>query len=157
MGGYAARRIEPGRRRTWGLNGNQMPRAAHGEAARSPRSGRGSALRADVVYVCAFCSAAFAIGRPAASNCRIDATIQAVQRVEALWTKILGVLLILLGLTLFGSPQVAYTRRETVIHTQTTDITAKRQKTTTVPRLVSVLIIGAGVLAFVYASKSRQQ
>ena len=83
--------------------------------------------------------------------------IQDVQRVEALWTKILGVLLILLGLTLFASPQVTYTRRETVIHTQTTDITAKRQKTITVPRPVSVLIIGAGVLAFVYASRSRQQ
>jgi hypothetical protein len=87
----------------------------------------------------------------------MHATIQDVQRAEALSMKILGILLILLGLTLFGAPQVTYTRRETVIHTQTTDLTAKRQKTTTVPRAVSVLIIGAGVLAFVYASKSRQQ
>jgi hypothetical protein len=83
--------------------------------------------------------------------------MQDVHRVEAVWTRILGVLLILLGLTLFALPRVSYTARETVIHTQTTDVTAKRQKTITVPLPVSGLIIGLGVLALIYAGRGSRQ
>jgi len=80
-----------------------------------------------------------------------------VHRVETLWTRTLGVLLILLGLVLFASPRVIYTRRETVIHTQTTDITAKRQESITVPRPISLLLIAAGTTALILASKKPPQ
>jgi uncharacterized membrane protein HdeD (DUF308 family) len=42
--------------------------------------------------------------------------MEEMHRVEAIWIKIVGVLVILLGLLLFASPQVTYTRRERVIH-----------------------------------------
>ena len=35
---------------------------------------------------------------------------------EAIWIKIVGALVILLGLLLFASPQATYTRRQRVIH-----------------------------------------
>ena len=72
---------------------------------------------------------------------------------RALWTKILGVLLILLGLMLLASPWVTYTRREKAIQTPTTNVTVKREKNVIVPRPVSVLIILLGVLALVHASR----
>jgi uncharacterized membrane protein len=80
-----------------------------------------------------------------------------MQRAEALWLKIIGVLLVLLGVTLLASPQITYTKRETVIHTGSTDITAKRQKTVVVPRPVAALIIGAGLMGFVLASRKSPQ
>ncbi len=88
---------------------------------------------------------------------RIRATIQDVDRALALWTKILGVLLILLGLMLLASPWMTYTRRETVIHTPTTNVMVKREKNIIVPRSVSLLIMGLGVLALVYASRRSRQ
>jgi len=79
-----------------------------------------------------------------------------VQRAEALWMKIIGVLLILLGLTLFASPRINYHAREKVIHTGSIDITANRQKTVVIPRVVASLIVGAGVFALVLAMRKRQ-
>jgi uncharacterized membrane protein YidH (DUF202 family) len=79
-----------------------------------------------------------------------------MQRTEALWGKILGVLLIVLGITVFASPEISYTRRETVIHTQQTDVTAKRQKILVVPRPVAVLVVGVGIMALVLSSGKRQ-
>jgi hypothetical protein len=38
--------------------------------------------------------------------------VPAVQRAEAVWLRILGVLLILLGLALLASPEITYTTRE---------------------------------------------
>ncbi len=79
-----------------------------------------------------------------------------MQRAEALWMKIIGVLLILLGLTLFASPRINYHAREKVIHTGSIDITANRQKTVVIPRVVASLIVGAGVFALVLAMRKRQ-
>jgi hypothetical protein len=56
--------------------------------------------------------------------------------------RIVGVLLILLGLTLFASPRITYTKMEEIPHTR---FAVKRQKTIVIPRPVAVLIIGAGV------------
>ena len=70
--------------------------------------------------------------------------------------KILGLSLMLLGLVLLASPQITYTSRETVIHTQSTDVTAKRRKTLIVPRPAAALVIGAGLLAIILASRKRQ-
>ena len=78
-----------------------------------------------------------------------------VQRAEVLWMKIIGVLLILLGLTLFASPRITYHVREKVIHTGSIDVTANRQKTVVVPRVVASLIVGVGAIVLVLASRKR--
>jgi uncharacterized membrane protein YdcZ (DUF606 family) len=80
-----------------------------------------------------------------------------VQRAEGVWMRIIGILLVLLGLTLLASPLVTYGTREKVIDTESVDVTAKRQKTVVVPRVVSVLVIGAGVLVFVLGSRRPQE
>lgn len=77
-----------------------------------------------------------------------------MHKVEALWTKILSVLLILLGLMLFASPQIPYTTREELPHTA---FKVKREKTIVIPRPVSVAIIAAGVAALILASRSPRQ
>src|SRR5439155_6514987 len=85
-----------------------------------------------------------------------SASMRDVQRAEVLWMKIIGVLLILLGLTLFASPRITYHVREKVIHTGSIDVTANRQKTVVVPRVVASLIVGAGAIVLVLASRKRQ-
>jgi len=77
-----------------------------------------------------------------------------VHRVEAIWTKILGVLLILLGRVLFASPYVQYSTRE---HLGNTPLSVRREKSFAVPRLVSVVIIAAGIVALVLASRKPRQ
>lgn len=74
-------------------------------------------------------------------------------RAETIWLKIIGVLLILLGLTLIASPRINYTAKEKVVHTQSTDIIVKRQKTVEVPRPIGGLIVAGGVIALIFASK----
>ena len=44
-----------------------------------------------------------------------------MSRAETLWLRIIGVLLILLGLTLFVSPSINYRTREKIIHTRNAD------------------------------------
>ena len=70
--------------------------------------------------------------------------------------RIVGVLLILLGLILFVSPQVRYSSKEKIAHTGSLEITAKRQKVVVVPRPVSFLIVGAGVMLIIFASRKSQ-
>jgi uncharacterized membrane protein HdeD (DUF308 family) len=77
-----------------------------------------------------------------------------VHRVEALWTKILGVSLILLGLMLFVSPYISYTTRENISHTP---LKVKREKTITIPPLVSILIIAAGIATLILATRSPRR
>ena len=79
-----------------------------------------------------------------------------MQRAEALWLKITGVLLILLGLVLFASPRVSYHTREKVVHTGSLDVTAKRQKTVVIPRAVALLAIAAGVGALILGSRKPE-
>ena len=79
-----------------------------------------------------------------------------VQPAEALWTKIIGVLLILLGLALFASPRISYHAKEKVIHTGSIDVTANRQKTVVIPRVAASLIVGAGVIVLVLAIRRPQ-
>jgi hypothetical protein len=77
-----------------------------------------------------------------------------VQRAEAIWAKIVGVLLILLGLTLLVSPYVHYSTRE---HLRNTPLSVNREKNFEVPRPVSVVIIAAGIGALILASRKPQQ
>ena len=83
--------------------------------------------------------------------------MQDVKRAEAVWMRIIGILLVLVGLTLLASPLITYRTREKVIHTDSVDISAKRQKTVVIPRAFSVLTIGAGILVFVLGSKKPQE
>jgi hypothetical protein len=77
-------------------------------------------------------------------------------RAEVLWLKIIGVLLILLGMVLFASPTVTYTTREKVVNTGSLDVTAKRQKAVVIPRPVSVLTVGVGLIVLVIAKRKPQ-
>jgi hypothetical protein len=62
----------------------------------------------------------------------------------------------LVGLTLFASPRITYLTKEKVIHTDSIDGTAKRQRTVMIPRIVAVLTIGVGVIILVVASRKLQ-
>ena len=79
-----------------------------------------------------------------------------MSRAEALWLKIIGVLLILLGLVLFASPRVSYNTREKLVHTGSLEVTAKRQKTVVIPRAVALLTIAAGIGTLILAGRNRQ-
>ena len=79
-----------------------------------------------------------------------SATIRDVRRVEAIWTRILGTALILLGLTLLASPQIAYRTSEEIPHTR---YSVKSEKTLIVPGAAAVLIIAAGVTVFIIATR----
>ena len=74
-----------------------------------------------------------------------------MHRVEALWTKIVGTLLILLGVTLFASPFISYRASERLAHTP---MSVKREKTLIVPRPISAIIIAGGVVTLILASRS---
>ena len=75
-------------------------------------------------------------------------TIKGVRRAEALAVRILGVLLILLGLTLFSSPRITYTTHERIPHS---DYRVSRENAVLVPRPAASLIAGAGILALLFA------
>ena len=76
-----------------------------------------------------------------------------VRGAEALWMKILGVLLILLGLTLFASPQIWYTQSRKIAVSPTTEVTSKGERVLVVPRAAAVLIAGAGAVALFFARR----
>jgi hypothetical protein len=76
-----------------------------------------------------------------------------VSRAEAIWLRILSIILILLGLALLASPQIPYTTREEIPHTP---LSVKRDKVITVPRPVAVLIVTAGGAALIFASRSSE-
>jgi hypothetical protein len=74
-----------------------------------------------------------------------------VVRAEALWLKIIGVLLVLVGLVLFVSPHIVYSAREKFIHS--IDVTAKRQRTLAIPRPLALLTIAAGIAVIVVGAR----
>jgi hypothetical protein len=77
-----------------------------------------------------------------------------MERSLALWTRILGVLLVLLGAVLLIEPEVMVRWRERVLRTPSVEVTAKRERVIVVPRVVAVIILGVGIVVFVRASKS---
>ena len=79
--------------------------------------------------------------------------ILGMRRVEALWTKIVGVLLVILGVIQWLSPLIIYTGRERIPHTP---YTVKREKTILVPAPVAILIIAAGIAAFIIATRRNE-
>jgi hypothetical protein len=79
-----------------------------------------------------------------------------MRRAEVVWLKIIGALLILLGIALLASPTVTYTTREKVVNTGSLDVTAKRQKAVVIPRPVSVLTMFVGFIVLVIAKRKPQ-
>ena len=78
-----------------------------------------------------------------------------MQKALAVWTRILGVLLILLGLTLFASPEIWYTKRQKIAATPSTEIVGKTERVLVIPRVIAILVMGAGVAAlFIGARRS---
>jgi uncharacterized membrane protein YfcA len=75
---------------------------------------------------------------------------------EALWLKTIGVLLIAVGLVLFVSPRIMYSARERIIHTNSVDVTAKRQETLAIPRSLALLTIAAGIAVIVVGARKPQ-
>ena len=82
--------------------------------------------------------------------------MSSVTPAETLWMRVIGGLLILLGLLLLASPRILYSRREKVIDTQSVQVTAKRQKSTTIPAAVSLATIGAGLAILILAGRKPQ-
>lgn len=74
------------------------------------------------------------------------------RRALALWARILGVLLILLGLTLFASPEIWYTKRQ-VAGTASTQVVGKAERVLVIPRVVAVAIMGAGVVVWLVGGR----
>lgn len=74
-----------------------------------------------------------------------------MQRIEIWGLRIVGILLILLGVTVFLSPRVAYTERELVAHTK---YRVKRQKVLLIPRPVAVLLGGAGIVLTLFSARA---
>jgi hypothetical protein len=64
------------------------------------------------------------------------------------WLKIVGLLLLLLGLVLLASPQIPYITREQLPHKS---ISVKREKMFVIPKPVAILIIAARVTVWVLA------
>ena len=76
-----------------------------------------------------------------------------MSRAEIVWTRIIGVLLILLGLALFASLPISYTTKEEI---KNTPLTVKREKFFVMQRPVGVLLVGAGLLALFVAGRSTK-
>ena len=69
--------------------------------------------------------------------------MQDVRRLELWLVRILGLLLIVLGLTLFLLPRIAYTTHDRIANTR---YRVRRDKAMLVPRPVAVLIAAGGFL-----------
>ena len=78
-----------------------------------------------------------------------------MRRAEIVLWRIVGVLLILLGLMLVASPQITYTSRKTINLAPSTQVTTKEPKTIVIPRPIAALVIGAGVAALVLRGVQR--
>lgn len=80
-----------------------------------------------------------------------------VRRAEAVLWRIVGVLLILLGLMLVASPQITYTSRKTIKLAPSTEVATKEPRTIVIPRPIAVLVVGAGVAALIFARSSAMK
>ena len=78
---------------------------------------------------------------------------QIVERPLAFWARIVGVLLVMLGLAMLVAPEVTYHWRERVLHTPSVDVTARRERVIFVSPVIAVLVIGAGIVTLVMARK----
>jgi len=61
------------------------------------------------------------------------------------------------GPDLCVSPSIKYLTKEKVVHANSIDVTAKRERTIMILRVVGVLVLTAGGTALTFASRKPQQ
>lgn len=71
----------------------------------------------------------------------------------AFWARIVGVLLVMLGLVMLVAPEVTYHWRERLLHSPSVDVTSRRERVIFISPVIAVLVIGAGIVTFVMARK----
>jgi hypothetical protein len=69
--------------------------------------------------------------------------------------KIVGLVLIVLGVAALAYQGITYTSRETVLDIGPVKATAERQKTIPLPPLVGVAVVGGGVALLILGSRKR--
>jgi hypothetical protein len=79
-----------------------------------------------------------------------------VRSAETVLWRIVGVLLILVGLTLIASPQITYNSRKTIKLAPSAEVTTNEPRTIVIPRPIAVVVIGAGVAALLLARRSAK-
>jgi hypothetical protein len=72
---------------------------------------------------------------------------------ELISWSIIGILLTLVGLVAFASPQISYTSRETLPNTHV----SVRRPTFVVPRAVALLIMAGGVATILVGGRPRRE
>jgi uncharacterized membrane protein YidH (DUF202 family) len=70
-------------------------------------------------------------------------------------TKLMGVVLIVLGVVALAYGGISYTRREKVVDIGPIEATAERRETIPLPPLLGGLALAGGVVLLVYGAKSR--
>lgn len=97
-------------------------------------------------------------GRPAVGSelraCKAFLLSCHMRAAELMLWRIIGALLILVGVVIFISPQINYTARENIPHT---DLIVKRPKTLVIPRALAVFVVGGGVLAIAVGGRRRRR
>lgn len=70
-------------------------------------------------------------------------------------TKLMGVVLIVLGVVALAYGGISYTRREKVVDIGPIEATAERRETIPLPPLLGGLALAGGVVLLIYGAKSR--
>ena len=70
-------------------------------------------------------------------------------------TKLMGVVLIVLGVVALAYGGISYTRREKVVDIGPIEATAERRETIPLPPLLGGLALAGGVVLLIYGTKSR--
>jgi hypothetical protein len=74
---------------------------------------------------------------------------------EVVLTKLMGVVLIVLGIVALAYGGISYTRREKVVDIGPIEATAERRETIPLPPLLGGLALAGGVVLLIYGTKSR--
>jgi len=70
-------------------------------------------------------------------------------------TKLMGVVLIVLGVVALAYGGISYTRREKVVDIGPIEATAEKRETIPLPPLLGGLALAGGVVLLIYGAKSR--
>lgn len=74
---------------------------------------------------------------------------------EVVVTKLMGVVLIVLGVVALAYGGISYTRREKVVDIGPIEATAEKRETIPLPPLLGGLALAGGVVLLIYGAKSR--
>jgi uncharacterized membrane protein len=74
---------------------------------------------------------------------------------EALVVKLVGIVLIVLGIVALAYGGISYTRREKVLDIGPIEATAEKRETIPLPPVLGGLALAGGVVLLIYGSKSR--